>query len=138
MNTCVRGKSSLTHPVTETGRSTSFIPTAPISSASRSHRPKANSAGCQPGRQIGRAFFVRWLPRRECIVGRDLETGREKELYRAASPASVSHLAMSPDGQLLAFLWRDQRAGKTALMVIPTTGGKSRELTTLPTPELSG
>lgn len=85
----------------------------------------------------GRAIFIRWVPRRESIVARDLETGREKELYRAASPATVSHLAVSPDGQWLAFLWQGAEAAKTALKVISVTGGEARELINLSTGEPS-
>ena len=85
----------------------------------------------------GRAIFERRPPLgdRSRIVTRDLETGEEKELYRAVPPARVHHwptsnLAVSPNGQRLAFVWTDAKAvGKTfALMVLPTAGGEPREL----------
>ncbi len=79
----------------------------------------------------GRVIFKRRAT--ESIVTRDLETGEEKELYRAVSPAQVRHwptsnLAVSPDGQRLAFVWTDGKLGITALMVVPTAGGEPREL----------
>ena len=81
----------------------------------------------------GKAIFERRPPPR--IVTRDLETGEEKELYRVVPPAQVHHwptsnLAVSPDGQRLAFVWTDAKNEKktTALMVLPTAGGKPREL----------
>ena len=61
-------------------------------------------------------IFARWTidgtsgARR--IVARDLETGWEKELYHSVPTAKVSNLAVSPDGQQLAFIWRYWREGK--------------------------
>ncbi len=86
----------------------------------------------------GKAIFKRRVT--ESIVTRDLETGEEKELYRAVSPAQVRHfptsnLAVSPDGQRLAFVWQDGKVGITALMVLPTAGGKPRELLRAQEPE---
>ena len=69
------------------------------------------------------------------IVARDLETGEEKELYREASPASVSRLAISPDAQRLAFVWRDVEKGITAVKVMPTTGAEPHELLSVQRPE---
>ena len=87
----------------------------------------------------GRLMFTRWSkpwPVR-IIVVRDLETSRETELYRVVAPAGVAHLAGSPDGQRLAFVWWDSEKGEAALKVIPTGGGEPRELVKLPKPELS-
>jgi Tol biopolymer transport system component/DNA-binding CsgD family transcriptional regulator len=55
------------------------------------------------------------------LLVRDLETGRDKELYRAPGRA-IRSPALSPDGRQLAFATRD------ALMVIPAVGGEAREL----------
>jgi Tol biopolymer transport system component/beta-lactamase regulating signal transducer with metallopeptidase domain len=52
---------------------------------------------------------------------RDLETGRDQELYRAPGWA-VRSPTLSPDGRQLAFATRE------AVMVIPTAGGEPREL----------
>ncbi len=85
----------------------------------------------------GRVIFERRPPLgdRSRIVTRDLETGKERELYRAVPPAQVHHwptsnLAVSPDGQQLAFVWTDAKNVEraTALMVLPTAGGEPREL----------
>lgn len=91
----------------------------------------------------GRAIFERRPPLglHSRIVTRDLETGEEKELYRAVPPARVHHwptsnLAVSPDGQRLAFVWTDGRVGITALMVLPTAGGEPRELLRAQEPEM--
>ena len=87
----------------------------------------------------GKLMFTRWIkpwPGRTIVV-RDLEAGREKELYRAAAPAGVAHLSISPDGQRLVFVLWNSEEGKTALMVIPTVRGEPRELVKLPKPELS-
>jgi Tol biopolymer transport system component len=86
----------------------------------------------------GRAIFTRFdnqgLPRR--IAARDLGTGREEELYRVNPPAAVSQLAVSRDGQHLAFAWSDTATGASALMVIPTAArAEPRELLSLPPPE---
>jgi len=92
----------------------------------------------------------------QSLVVRDLETGRERELYRGnprlagekelstvpAQPTEMnnggyvgaSNLAVSPDGQQLAFVWSTPTS--RALKVIPTTaGGETRELLTLQSPE---
>ena len=79
----------------------------------------------------------------QSLVVRDLETGRERELYRGnprlageneqstvpAQPTEMNHdgyfgasnLAVSPDGQQLAFVWSTPTS--RALKVIPTTAG---------------
>ena len=87
----------------------------------------------------GRVIFKRRVT--ESIVTRDLETGEEKELYRAVPPAFVVHwptsnLAISPDGQRLAFVQIDAKAGITTLNVIPMTGGEARELLRAYRPEV--
>ncbi len=93
----------------------------------------------------GRAIFERRPPLgdRSRIVTRDLETGEEKELYRAVPPAKVHHwptsnTAVSPNGQRLAFVWTDAKNvdRATALMVLPTAGGEPRELLRAQEPEV--
>jgi Tol biopolymer transport system component len=64
-------------------------------------------------------FYIRrgvGQPRR--IMARDLETGKEKELWQG----SVGSLGISPDGRRLAF------GGENAIKVMPTTGGELRIL----------
>jgi Tol biopolymer transport system component len=60
------------------------------------------------------------------ILVRSLETGQETELYRAENPGGLGQLVVSPDGQQLAFA--PSRPSAKALMVLPTEGGKPREL----------
>jgi len=70
------------------------------------------------------------------IVARDLDTGREQELYRVVSPVAVSHLAISPDAQRLAFVWADLQEGKWALKIMPAAGGEPCKLVELPAQRL--
>ncbi len=83
-------------------------------------------------------FFWRYLGSAKSIsiVERDLETGREKELYRAAFPSYIVGLTLSPDGRQLAFrLDATDNNAPEALMVIPTSGGEPRKLLGLREPE---
>jgi len=66
---------------------------------------------------------------------RDLETGRDTEIYRPALLDQINHLALSPDGRWLGFVSnrRVETAGKPTkveedLLVMPATGGDPREL----------
>jgi Tol biopolymer transport system component len=65
---------------------------------------------------------------------RDLETGRDKEVYRPALPAHITQLALSADGRWLALVSAREIeiAGKPAieeaLLVMPSTGGDPREI----------
>jgi Tol biopolymer transport system component len=59
------------------------------------------------------------------ILVRDLETGKEKELYHSVSNEYVPFsISLSPDGQWLAL----RCIAPTSLKVMPVTGGKPREL----------
>ncbi len=58
------------------------------------------------------------------VLMRDLETGREKELYQAPH---INSIELSPDGEQLA-LWTETRGGVLALQVVPVVGGEPREL----------
>ena len=87
----------------------------------------------------GRAIFKRRAT--QSIMTRDIETGEEKELYRAVPPDQVRHwptsnLAVSPNGQRLVFVLADGKEGVTALMVVPTAGGEPRELLRVHEPEV--
>jgi len=85
----------------------------------------------------GKAIYWRHNITPRSIVVRDLATGGEKELYRTVSSAAASHLALSPDGQRLAFLWWNSETGETALKVMPTSGGEPSQLVKLSAPELA-
>jgi Tol biopolymer transport system component len=63
------------------------------------------------------------------LVVRDLETGREKELYRAELPSFIDYnVDVSPDGAQLAFPLMQSRNQPRLLMVISTSGGEPRKL----------
>jgi Tol biopolymer transport system component len=74
----------------------------------------------------GKAFY---LVRRSIkdkvtrIMLREIETGKERELYRS-SDVRIFHVSCSPDGKWLAFGKRD----KAALIIMPAAGGEPREL----------
>ncbi len=66
-----------------------------------------------------------------------LGTGDERELHRMAPPAHFSQLAVSPDGQWLAYFrsdvpaWSFEQQGQWALRIMPLGGGESREIARL-------
>lgn len=63
------------------------------------------------------------------IVMREIETGREKELYRALRPSFISNFVLSPDGETLAFRWANQDYDVLDILkVVPLAGGEPRDL----------
>gem|GEM_PF-1934412 len=56
------------------------------------------------------------------LLARDLETGREREIYRNPDGGFGFSFAVSPDGQHVAV------KGQTAIEILPSSGGKPREL----------
>ena len=60
------------------------------------------------------------------LVVRDLQTGKETDLMRAA-PAPIG-MAVSPDGSLLAVTTADEATNRSAIVVMPVAGGTTREL----------
>ena len=85
-------------------------------------------------------FYYRWEgPRTTRILERNLESGQEREVHRSTSPDLIGpSLALSPDGRRLAFPcpWFPER-GATALKVVPTAGGDSREVVRVEVPKIS-
>jgi Tol biopolymer transport system component len=69
-------------------------------------------------------------PKRYCVMVRDLETGKDKELYSAADPAHfASRLTLSPDGRQLAFVMaEDTESRSMVLKAMPAAGGETRDL----------
>ena len=68
------------------------------------------------------------------LLVRNLESGEETELYRQdEAPFIFSELALSPDGQHLAFVSPNQAGG--ALKMISTRDGELRELLSVQKPE---
>jgi Tol biopolymer transport system component len=62
-------------------------------------------------------------------MARDLTTGQDRELYRAAGGGAVRWPVLSPDGRLLAFAVHDGGLlGPSAVVVMSTDGGATREL----------
>ena len=85
-----------------------------------------------------KAIFVRWATEWRSLAARDLVTGREKELYRAVSRDDhISHLAISPDGQRLAFVRWDSKQRTTILEVMPAAGREPRKVVELSARELA-
>jgi Tol biopolymer transport system component len=64
------------------------------------------------------------------LIRRDLDTGADKELYRAeARPFGVAiSLTPSPDGRSLAFAFLRPRENSPRLWILPLSGGEPREL----------
>jgi Tol biopolymer transport system component len=89
-----------------------------------------------------RGTLVAYSSAFKSVAVRDLETGSEKELYRAARNAGVGLLvAASPDGSQVAFTTNEGKengpnvyAG-SSLMIAPTSGGTARELVRVTPPE---
>jgi len=72
------------------------------------------------------------------ILERDLETGQERELHRLAMPSYYSGaVALSRDGQQLAFVMTDVESQSIVLKAMPTAGGEARELLRLKQSEVT-
>jgi Tol biopolymer transport system component len=70
------------------------------------------------------------------LLRRNLETGRETELYPADPTTNFGNsLALSPDGRQLAFALFDWPARSVVLQVVPVGSGVPRELLRLREPE---
>jgi len=68
-------------------------------------------------------------PKRYCVMVRDLETGKDKELYSATDPAHFAgRLTLSPDGRQLAFVMAADTKGSMILKIMPAAGGEARDL----------
>ena len=65
------------------------------------------------------------------IVVRDLETRREKELFKHLDIHSYSYMAVSPDGRHLALGTRASKSNQSKLLILPVEGGTARELVKL-------
>ena len=69
-------------------------------------------------------------PKKYGILLRDLETGKNRELYCFVDPAHfASRLTLSPDGRQLAFVMaEDTESRSRVIKVMPTVGGEARDL----------
>jgi Tol biopolymer transport system component len=65
----------------------------------------------------------------KAVLFRDLDSGREKEVYRQQGNGSPGYLALSPDGRWLAFAAAGlSQPASPALLVMPAGGGNPREV----------
>jgi Tol biopolymer transport system component len=64
------------------------------------------------------------------LIARDLESGREKELFRVVPPARLTNSALSPDGQRIVLSIVPSQTGSEGpvLKTISTAGGQPMEL----------
>jgi Tol biopolymer transport system component len=64
------------------------------------------------------------------LVARDIQTGREKELFRSVPPARLTDSALSPDGQrfVLSIVPDPTRPLAPVLKILSVAGGELREL----------
>ncbi|MHC4744067.1 MAG: hypothetical protein ACYS8Z_19285, partial [Planctomycetota bacterium] len=64
------------------------------------------------------------------LMARNMEGGREKELFRVVPPARLANCSLSPDGELFALSMTASLNQPSApvLMVLPAEGGEPREL----------
>ena len=90
------------------------------------------AVACSPD---GEAIYYTGAIKGSQILVRDLQTGQEQELYRAAVASFVTTLALSPDGRLLAFVMVDRDTQSMALKVMPAAGGEPRDLLRMQEPE---
>ncbi len=77
-------------------------------------------------------FYHQWnnTAKTSSIVARDLASGQEKELYSVTelSYHFCAGVALSRDGQRLAFAVREAKSGSKILKVLPAAGGEARDL----------
>lgn len=69
-------------------------------------------------------------PKKYGILLRDLETGKNRELYCFADPAHfASRLTLAPDGRQLAFVMAEDKESRSRVIkVMPAAGGEARDL----------
>jgi len=89
------------------------------------NRPWAWAGACS---RDGKAIYhQRWnkTAKTPSIVSHDFATGQEKQLHSSMYSSGV---ALSRDGQQLAFAVRDAQSGLNILRVLPAAGGEPRDL----------
>lgn len=63
------------------------------------------------------------------LLARDIDTGREKELYRAPDWAERFMISRSPDGKWLSLInYKGNEQNKRNIKIIPSSGGEIRDL----------
>lgn len=72
--------------------------------------------------------FVRWERGPQVLIHRDLQTGKERELYRVRDELILSHSVVSPNGRVLAFIEWDRSDNTPLLRIVNLTGRGVRTL----------
>jgi Tol biopolymer transport system component len=73
---------------------------------------------------------------RESILVRDLQTGRNTELFRATPGATIDDIALSPDGHQVALTLLEKQNKSSVLKLLPVAGGETSELVRAKEPEV--
>jgi Tol biopolymer transport system component len=76
-------------------------------------------------------FYIsfEWRNKLSIIIQRDLATGREKEIYRKASPPDIGNLIVSPDSQSLSFVTSDGPMDSGCVIrILSLADGKIRDV----------
>jgi Tol biopolymer transport system component len=117
------------HPSGEFGPFRIDVQTGDFQRVDRQIRLGWGAAWSPDGKAI---FYHQWnnTAKTASIVTRDLATGQEKELYSVAelSYHFCAGVALSRDGQQLAFAVREAQSGSKILKVLPAGGGEARDL----------
>jgi Tol biopolymer transport system component len=71
----------------------------------------------------------------ETILVRDVETGRETELFRPTPGSKIDDIALSPDGRQVALTLMEKETRSSVLKVLPVAGGEASELVRVKEPE---
>jgi Tol biopolymer transport system component len=68
-------------------------------------------------------------PTLHCLIARRLDTGQEDEIFRVQLRGwGLGTIIGSPDGRWLAFTVRGSRSEPWTVRMVPTTGGRAREV----------
>ena len=117
------------HPSGEFGPFRIDVQTGDFQRVDRQIRLGWGAAWSPDGKAI---FYHQWnnTAKTASIVARDLATGQEKELYSVAelSYHFCAGVALSRDGQQLAFAVREAESGSKVIKVLPAAGGEARDL----------
>ena len=71
----------------------------------------------------------------DVILIRDLDTGRETELFRSTPDSRIDDIALSPDGRQVALTLLEKVTRSSVLKVLPVAGGDTSELVRAKEPE---
>ena len=72
----------------------------------------------------------------DTILIRDLDTGRETELFRSTPGSRIDDIALSPDGRQVALTLLEKETRSSVLKVLPVAGGEANELVRAKEPEM--